>query len=305
MKIIVTGASGFIGRALCEALLNRGEDLILLTRASSKAPRHSKASVVVWNPEDSDSIVNEIDGSDAVINLAGEPVIGKRWTNDQKQKILESRVHATKIIANSIKKATHKPKVLINASAVGYYGPHGNEVLDEETGPGNDFLAEACKTWEAHAMRVEDFGVRVVRLRIGIVLSRGGGALQIMIPPFKMFLGGWLGSGNQWMSWIRRSDLVRLVLFCLDHPEAKGAINAVAPQPVTNKVFSMVLAQVLSKPCLFPVPGFALKMFMGEVADMLLTGQRVSPKKAQSLGFSFQYPELRRALGSTLNPHDE
>ena len=305
IKVVIAGASGFIGRAISEALLNRGDEPILLVRSSSKPPSHSKVRTVVWNPEDPACIVNEIDGSDAVINLAGEPIIGKRWTTAQKQKILESRVHATQIIANSIKQAAQRPKVLINASAVGYYGPHGNENLTEEAGPGTDFLANVCKTWEAHAIRVEDFNVRVVRLRIGIVLSRGGGALAMMTLPFKMFLGGWLGRGDQWMSWIRRGDLIRLFMFCLDHPEVKGAVNALSPQPVTNKVFSMVLAQVLKRPCFFPVPGFALKMIMGEVANMLLTGQRVSSQKVQKLGFSFRYPDIRRALESTLNPQDE
>ena len=300
MKIVVAGASGFIGSALTQALLKRGDELILLSRSSRTSSLPPKLRTVVWNPADETNIVNEVNGVDAVINLAGEPLVGKRWTRNQKEKIVKSRIGSTQIIANSIKKASLKPKVFINASAVGFYGPHGNETLVEDAKAGEGFLAELCKTWEARAIQVEDFNVRVVRLRTGIVLAKEGGALKLMLPPFKMFVGGWLGSGNQWMSWITREDLVRLIMFCLDHEEARGAVNAVAPQPVTNKAFSLVLAQVLKRPCLMPVPAFALKLLLGEVSEMLLTGQRVLPKKAQALGFSFHNPEIRNALETIL-----
>ncbi len=301
MNIVLTGATGFIGRSLIEALVKRGDELMILTRSSArKISEHSNIHYVIWNPGDQTSVVKEIDGSDAVINLAGESIVGKRWTQGQKEKILQSRVSATQIIANSVKKASKRPQVLINASAVGYYGPHGNESLTEDAKAGSDFLADLCKAWEAHAVRVEDFDVRVVRLRIGIVLDKNGGALKLMLLPFKMFIGGWLGSGNQWMSWIVREDLIRLIIFCLDNQAARGAINAVAPQAATNKAFSLVLAQVLKRPCLTPVPSFALKILMGEVSEMLLTGQRVIPKKAQELGFSFRYPEIRNALETIL-----
>jgi len=301
MNIVLTGATGFIGRSLTEALIKRGDELMILTRSSArKISEHSNIRYVIWNPRDQTSVVKEIDGSDAVINLAGESIVGKRWTQGQKGKILQSRVSATQIIANSVKKASKRPHVLINASAVGYYGPHGNESLTEDAKAGNDFLADLCKAWEAHAVRVEDFDVRVVRLRIGIVLDKNGGALKLMLLPFKMFIGGWLGGGNQWMSWIVLEDLIRLIIFCLDNQAARGAINAVAPQAATNKAFSLVLAQVLKRPCLMPVPSFALKILMGEVSEMLLTGQRVIPKKAQELGFSFRYPEIRNALETIL-----
>ncbi|MBI4358079.1 MAG: TIGR01777 family protein [Candidatus Omnitrophica bacterium] len=301
MKVVVTGATGFIGRALIEALIKQGEDVIVLSRSSArKFEPNPKIRQVVWNPENPTGVVTEVDGADAVINLAGEPIVGKRWNKGQKRKITESRINSTQIVANSIKNALHKPRVLVNASAVGYYGSHGNESLTEESAPGADFLAQLCKAWEAHAVRVEDFNVRVVRLRIGIVLDRGGGALKFMLPPFKMFMGGWLGGGNQWMSWIAREDLIRLILFCLDHEQARGAVNAVSPQAVTNKAFSLVLAQVLKRPCFMPVPGFALKFLLGEVSQMLLTGQRVIPKKAQELGFSFRHSEIRNALEAVL-----
>ena len=301
MKVVMTGATGFIGTSLAEALLKRGDELIILTRSPQfKAPNQPKLRYVAWNPRDETSIITEIDGSDAVINLAGEPIVGKRWTPKQKEKILESRVHATQIVANSIKRTARRPKVLINASAIGYYGSHGSESLAEDARPGSGFLADVCKAWEAHAIRVEDFDVRVVWLRIGVVLGQGGGALKMMVPPFKMGFGGWLGSGNQWMSWIHLDDLLRLIVFCLENQSARGAINAVAPQPVTNKVFSLVLAQVLRRPCFLPVPAFALRVLLGEMSEMLLTGQRVIPKKAQDFGFSFRYAEIRHALEAIL-----
>ncbi|MBI1978268.1 MAG: TIGR01777 family protein [Candidatus Omnitrophica bacterium] len=299
MKIALTGATGFIGKALLEALQKRGEELVVLTRSLGSKSSNLNTRYVLWRPDDSTSIVNEIDGCEAVIHLAGES-IRKRWSAKQKLKILESRVHGAQVIVNSIKRAAFKPKALISASAVGSYGPRGNEILAEDAKAGEGFLAETCKVWESHAIRVEDFDVRVVRLRIGLVLDKSGGALKLMLIPFRLGVGGWLGNGNQWMSWITRDDLVRLILFCLDHSEARGVVNAVSPQPVTNKAFSLVLAQVLKRPCLMPVPGFILKLLLGELSELLLTGQRVIPKKAEQLGFSFHHPEIRRALESIL-----
>jgi uncharacterized protein (TIGR01777 family) len=302
MRIIITGGTGFVGSLLIETLERRGDQLLILTRHPKKAQPGSNKTYMAWNPEEEQSIVKEIDGADAVINLAGESIIG-RWSHVKKEKILTSRVHSTQIIVNSIKKASVKPKVLINASAVGYYGSRGNESLTEESAAGVGFLTEVCKVWEAHAIRAEDFNVRVVRLRIGIVLDKTGGALKLMIPPFRFGAGGWLGDGNQWMSWIAREDLVRVIIFCLDHSETKGAIHAVAPQPITNKAFSMVLAQVLKRPCLAPVPAFLLKILLGEMSEILLGSQKVLPKRALELGFTFQHPEIRNALETIL--HDE
>lgn len=301
MKILITGATGFIGQALVHTLLKHDHRLIVVSRSSRQSESHEgRVRHIIWNPQDEKTVLREMDGTDAVINLAGEP-IAQRWTEKRKQKILKSRVQATRIIHQSIKEATVKPQVLINASAVGYYGVRGNEALGEEAVPGSGFLAEVCKSWEAHAIRVEDFNVRVARLRFGIVLGPNGGALKLMLPPFKMGLGGWLGSGNQWLSWIHRDDLIQLILFCLDHELIKGAVNAVSPLPVTNKVFSLVLAQVLKRPCLLPVPAFALKLLLGEMSEMLLTGQRVIPRKAQEAGFAYQYADIRRALEEILS----
>ena len=303
MKIIIAGATGFIGRALTETLLKEGHDLTLVARHAPKETSISNVKLhsMIWNPDDETGILREINGADAVINLAGEPIVGKRWTDAQKMKLLESRVHATKFIARSIDKASIRPKVLINASAIGYYGSRGNEELAEEARGGEGFVSEMCRAWEAHAIRVEDFGVRVVRLRIGIVLGKGGGALAQMLPPFQMYLGGWLGSGNQWMSWIHRDDLARLIVFCLENKTAQGAVNAVSPQAVTNKAFSMVLAQVLNRPCLLPMPELVLKLLLGEMSFILLASQRVIPKRAKELCFSFQYSEIRKALDVILH----
>ncbi|OGW89064.1 MAG: TIGR01777 family protein [Omnitrophica bacterium RIFCSPLOWO2_01_FULL_50_24] len=297
MHIVIAGGTGFVGTPLAELLIRNGHELTLLTRTLRRtASRSAKVRHVEWNPEDESSTVREIDGCDAVINLAGEP-IAERWSRRQKERIVTSRVNSTQILVHSIRAAARKPSVLINASAVGFYGPRGNESLDENSNGGKGFLASVCKAWEAHAIRAEDFGVRVVRIRIGLVLERSGGALQKMIPPFQMLIGGWLGTGNQWMSWIHRSDLIKLIEFCLTHGEVKGAVNAAAPKPVTNREFSNALARALRRPCWAPVPGFVLRILLGEMAgELLLEGQRVYPHAAPRAGFEFRYSEIREAL---------
>jgi uncharacterized protein len=302
MKIVISGATGFVGTPLSEQLIRNGHELTILTREVRRtASRSARVRHVTWNPENEGSIVKEVDGSDTVINLAGEPIAAKRWTRAQKEKILTSRVNATHVLARSVKQAKDKPRIFINASAVGFYGPRANETLDETAHAGEGFLASTCKAWEAHAIRVADFGVREVRLRFGVVLEMNGGAMQKLLPPFKMFVGGWLGSGNQWMSWIHRDDVVRAIDFCLTDDDVKGAVNVTAPQPVTNKAFSIVLAQVLQRPCLLPAPSIAMRLMLGEMAqELLLTGQRVTPKKLIDAGFSFRFPEIRGTLESIL-----
>jgi uncharacterized protein len=307
MKIVVTGATGFIGRQLSELLIRGGHELILLTRMlRHTASRSKQVQYVIWNPADETSVVNEVDGADAVINLAGESIAAKRWSKKQKERLLTSRVNATQIVAKSIQRASQKPKILLSASAVGFYGPRGNESIYEDGKTGHGFLAQTCQAWEAHAIRVEDFGSRVVRLRIGVVLGRGGGALEKILPPFRMFAGGTLGNGHQWMSWVHLNDIVRAIEFCLTHQEVRGAINLTAPAPVTNKAFSIVLAQLLKRSCFALVPPIALKLLMGEMADeLLLQGQRVIPKKLLDAGFVFHYPELRGALEHILREENE
>jgi uncharacterized protein len=296
MKILLAGGTGFIGSMLTQALLGAGHELIVLTRNPATKREQDRIRYVGWNPEDEGSVVHEAADVSAVINLAGETII-KRWSKRQKDKILLSRTNATQILARSIQRASKPPAVLINASAIGFYGASDSLVFTEDHPAGEGFLSNVCKAWEAHAIRAEDFGVRVVRLRLGVVLGRGGGALEKMLPPFRLFLGGWLGSGNQWMSWIHIQDVVGLILFALERDQAAGPLNATAPEPVTNKVFSMVLAQTLKRPCLAPVPGFVLRGLAGEMGvEVLLKGQRVVPKKSQDLGYSFQFTGIRAAL---------
>jgi len=303
MKILLTGGTGFIGTGLANHLREKGHDLLILTRQDAKIQPHPDLRYVKWQPGNGQDVISEVGDVNAIINLAGESVVNKRWTQAQKARIRDSRVEATQLIVRSIQRAEKKPKVLINASAVGFYGPRGNDSVNERVTAGDGFLADVCKAWEAHAIRAADFGVRVVRLRIGVVLGQGGGALKKMLPPFQMFAGGWLGKGDQWMSWIHMRDMIRLIEFALENDQVEGPMNATAPQPVTNKVFSLVLAQTIKRPCFAPVPPLALKALMGKMADeLLLKGQRVIPQRAKDLGFSFQFPDIRTALDDLLVP---
>ena len=297
MRLVIAGGTGFIGSALSARLSELGHSLTLLTRSASAAVNAPNKKLLSWDCRAPGAWEQAIDGSDGVINLAGEP-IAKRWTTRHKEKIASSRIASTRALVAAIGKAKEKPKFLINASAVGYYGPHGNETLSEEAGAGSDFLSRVCVAWEREAGKAEDYGLRVVRLRTGIVLGRGGGALAKMVPPFKLFLGGPLGDGNQPMSWIHLEDEIGLILFLLEHPEVRGAINATAPNPVTMSEFCKTLGDVLNRPSWAPVPAFALRLVLGEMADILLTGQRVLPVAAQRLGYAFKYPTLLEALRS-------
>ena len=296
MRLIVTGASGYIGTPLCAALLDQGHALTLFTRSSPRNPNTGTKRWLHWTPGTLRDWDAALDGADGIINLAGEPIAEKNWSGHQRRRIEKSRIDATHSLVQACAKAKVKPKFLINASAVGYYGPHGDEVIAEETPPGDDFLSLLCRDWEAEAVTAEELGLRVVRLRIGIVLGPGGGALTKMVEPFKYFLGGPLGSGQQWMSWIHIEDLVRLIGMLTENPKARGPVNATAPNPVRNKEFAKTLGKLLHRPSWMPVPGFALRLVLGEMADMLLTGQRVVPAAAEKLGFQFRYPNLPEAL---------
>ncbi len=301
MKLAIAGGTGFVGKALTQTLLQKGHELVILTRQSALQRQSSdKTRYVTWDPSRHELGGNTLENIDVIINLTGESIAAKRWSHKQKLKILESRCDSTQTIVQAIRKTQKKPKVLINASAVGYYGPRDDRITTEKDGAGKDFLAQVCKAWEAHAIRAEDFGVRVVRLRIGIVLEKGGGALQKMIPPFQFFMGGPLGSGKQWMSWVHRQDVIGLILFALENPEAKGAINATAPNPVTMNEFARTLGKVMHRPSFARVPGFMLKILLGEMSDVLLTGQKAVPEKSISLGYRFRYPTLQEALESCL-----
>ena len=299
MKLVVTGATGFIGTALCARLLEQGHTLTLFTRGSPRDAGTATKRWLHWTPGALREWGSALDGVDGVINLTGEP-IAKKWTHATRRRIETSRIEGTNSLVQGIAKATSRPKFLISASAVGYYGPRGDEIVTEETPPGDDFLSLVCRNWEEEATKAEPLGLRVVRLRTGIVLGSGGGALAKMVVPFKFFAGGPLGSGQQWMSWIQLEDHVRLMLEVIENTRASGAINATAPNPVRNKEFCQTLGKVLGRPCWAPVPGLALRLVLGEMAEMLLTGQRVIPAAAQKLGFQFRYPNLKEALQASM-----
>jgi uncharacterized protein (TIGR01777 family) len=306
MKIIIAGGTGFIGKALVDRLLGDNHTVVVLTRnvaagKSSWRPTSSflpQASPVFeqWDAYTVGTWSNHVDGADAVINLTGELIAGKRWTQKQKEKILTSRVTATRAIVNAIERATKKPSVLINASAVGYYGNVPEGEVTESFPCGSDFLAGVCRKWEEAALIAQQYGVRVVTPRFGVVLSRDGGALQRMMIPFRLFAGGYLGTGTQWFPWIHRDDLINAMLFSLQHSSLSGAVNFVAPHAVTMKEFCKTLGEAMHSPSWTFVPSFVLRILLGEMAEMLLTGQKVIPKKLLDEGFKFLYSELSQAL---------
>lgn len=277
MRVLVAGASGLIGSALCAALRARGDEAVGLPRFGT-AP---------WSAE----------GADAVVNLAGASVAGKRWSPAYKREILDSRVLTTRALVDAIAGAQRKPRVLVNASAVGYYGGRGDEVLEESAGPGADFLADVSQRWEAEARKAP---VRSVQVRTGVVLSKTGGALASMLPPFKAFVGGPVGSGRQWFPWIHLDDEVAGILFCIDRDSLRGPVNFAAPGILTMKDFARALGRALHRPSWAPVPAGALKILLGEFAAALLEGQRAVPRKLLDSGFRFRFPEVGPALADVL-----
>ncbi len=290
MNILITGGGGFIGKPLTRELQKSGHKVLITTRQESDSPEK-----ITWNPPEhiSPDIMSNID---AVINLAGESIAPNRWTTERKKLILSSRTDTTRALVESIERADPKPKTLISASAIGYYGPHGNEYVTEDDPPASTYLADVCMKWEAEAMKAEALGLRVVRVRIGGVLEADGGALAAMVGPFKNFAGGPIGSGKQWFSWIHRDDLIGIFIYALEHEDVSGAVNGTAPKPVTNKEFSSALGYALHRPSYITTPGFVIKLALGELADILLTGQRVLPKKTLEAGFQFKYQEVNKAL---------
>ncbi|MCL6472859.1 MAG: TIGR01777 family oxidoreductase [Firmicutes bacterium] len=300
MKAVVVGATGFIGVALCHYLKQCGWEVTVLARNASKAEKVLGVgyNIISWSP-DSDIPQEALQDSDAVINLAGEPIGNGRWTRERKQRILESRVQTTKKLVEAIKGLDKRPEVLINASAVGYYGPRGDETLCEKERHGSDFLAEVCKKWEEEALKARRLRVRVVPVRIGIVLGRGG-ALKRMLTPYKLFAGGRIGNGKQWMSWIHRDDLVGIIKFVAEDGSINGPVNATAPRPVTMNEFSRVLGRVMHRPSWLPLPGIIVRMGLGEMSDMVLKGQRVLPCKLMEAGYEFKFESLVDALRDVL-----
>ncbi len=302
MKIILSGGTGFIGRALLDRLLGAGHRVVLLTRNPGPARLLLKGygEVQQWNGSAEGPWTSHIESADAVINLAGESIIAKRWTTRQKEKIISSRISATKAIVEAISTASKKPSVFVSASAMGYYGNVEHDEVTESRAKGNGFLADTCEQWENTAREAEKWGLRVVLTRIGVVLEKDGGALQRMLLPFRIFMGGHLGSGKQWFSWIHRDDIVEAIIFLLGAPNIAGPVNLVSPNPVTMKEFCRVLGKVMGRPSWAPVPSFVLRSLLGEMSEMLLTGQRVIPQKLQEAGYRFKYPRLEEALAAIL-----
>jgi uncharacterized protein (TIGR01777 family) len=296
MRALVTGATGFIGRRLLASL----ERPVVLSRRPEIAKRYlGDAEVIQWEPESGPPPPASLEGVDTVFNFAGESVAGGRWTAQRKERIRSSRILSTRNLVAGMEGLERCPRVLVSASAVGYYGSRGNEVLHENAAPGNDFLAEVCKAWETEAQRAAQFGVRVVTPRIGLVLGKRGGALARMLTLFKLGLGGRLGSGRHWMPWIHLDDLAGMLLHA-SKSGISGPMNAVGPSPVTNRQFTRALAAALRRPAIFPVPAFALRVMFGELAAVLLASQRAVPHVAVGAGYRFRYTSLDDALGEIL-----
>ncbi|MGH9821158.1 MAG: TIGR01777 family oxidoreductase [Pyrinomonadaceae bacterium] len=292
MKVLITGASGLIGTALQKSFKEKGCEMVLASRKEAKDDRH-----VQWDVETGFIESEKLEGIDSVIHLAGENVSGLRWTDEKKKAIRDSRVHGTRSVVEAISKLKRKPRVLIAASAIGFYGDRGDEEMTETSAAGDTFLAEVSKDWEAEARRAEDSGIRTVLLRTGIVLSKDGGALGTMLTPFKFGVGGVIGSGKQWMSWISLDDHIRVIEHALENENVRGAINSVGPNPVTNEEFTKTLGEVLYRPTILPLPSFAVNMVFGEMGDaLLLASTRVLPKRLEDAGFEFEYPKLKAAI---------
>lgn len=306
MRVFITGGTGLVGRRLIARLRERGDEPVILTRRGSHARElfGSAIQVVEGDPTRSGAWMDAVGDCDAVIHLAGENVFARRWDAAFKEMLHDSRIRSTQQVVDALRRkpvrADGRPKVLVNASAIGYYGPRGDEELNEDSPPGSDFLAKLCIEWERTARAAESAGVRVAFVRVGIVLDKEGGALAKLLTPFKWGAGGPVGSGRQWMSWIHHADVVGLFLFALDHPQAQGPLNGTAPHPVTNRDFSRVLGRVLHRPSFVWTPALALRVMLGEAAMLVVTGQRVLPTRASALGYTFQYPELQPALTQIL-----
>ena len=294
MRILITGASGLIGKALRRTFDHRGYEVLLATRAEPRKPNE-----IQWSAEEGfrEEDLGRLEGLDAVIHLAGESISGLRWTDEKKRAIRDSRVKGTHNIVNALANLKEKPKVFISGSAMGFYGDRGDEIVTEASTPGDNFLAEVCREWEMESRRAEDSGIRTVLLRTGIVLSKDGGALATMMTPFKFGVGGVIGSGKQWMSWVALDDVVEIINFALENRDLRGAVNVASPNPVTNEAFTKTLGEVLYRPTILPLPEFAVNLVFGEMGDaLLLNSTRVEPKRLQEAGYEFKFKNLKAAL---------
>lgn len=303
MRIAVTGATGTIGRRVVELLLERGDEVTALSRDEARVRETlgERVRAAVWqDPESQVAPVQVLAGRDAVIHLAGAPV-AQRWSDEARRRIRDSRVLGTRNLVQALRDADPAPAVLVSQSASGYYGPRGAEPVDESAPPARgDFLAEVVVAWEAEARRAEELGVRVVTPRTGVVLSPTGGALEKMLPPFKLGVGGPVAGGRQYVPWVHLDDVAAAILFCVDNESARGALNLSAPDPVTNAELSRALGRVLRRPAVLPVPAFALRLLYGEMASIVTTGARVVPRRLQELGYRFRFPQLEPALRDVL-----
>ena len=304
-KILITGGTGLIGRKIVNELCREGVYVKLLTtdieKAKSVFEKNYTIETLKWssfkNPQ---SLKTVMDGTDAIINLAGANVGDKRWNKKYKEILYNSRIDTTKLLVDTIRICKNRPQVFISASGVGVYGFREDEIIDENSSTGDDFLAILCRDWENEAMKAVESNIRVVVIRTGLVLDKNDGALKQLLTPFKFFVGGKLGSGKQWFSWIHIEDILRMYLFALEKDKLFGAVNGTSPNPVTNKMFANTLGDVINRPSVIPVPEFALKIAVGEFAKNLITGQRVIPAKAIKAGFEFGFPELKEALKNLL-----
>ena len=302
MRVAVSGSTGLVGSEVVTVLSAEGHEVVRLVR---RAPAPGEKTVR-WNPEAGEIDAGGLEGCDAVVHLAGENVGAGRWTAARKAAIRDSRVKGTRLLCDALAGLARPPKTLVCASAVGYYGDRGEEVLTEESPPGAGFLPDVCREWEAASAAAARKGIRVVALRIGMVLSPKGGALARMLPLFRAGLGGVLGSGKQYVSWVALDDLTGIVLHALSREELRGPVNAVTPRPVTNRELTEALGKVLSRPTLLPVPSFALRLAVGEMADpLLLASARVAPRRLEETGYRFRFPELRAALRHLLGRQEE
>jgi uncharacterized protein (TIGR01777 family) len=300
MRVVITGATGFIGRALCKAL-HKDYEVIALSRDAGRAAKSvgGLAKVIEWDGRTTGSWYKQANGAFAIINLAGENIASGRWNESKKAGILHSRLDSSKAVLDTIMQVDKKPTVVIQASAIGYYGPRSDEQLDENSIPGKGFLANVCQRIESSAEEIEGMGVRCIVIRTGIVLGSDGGAFARLVKPFRFYLGGYLGSGRQWFSWIHLDDEIAAIKFLLENEHLKGVFNLTAPQPVTMKEFCKILGKVLHRPAWLNVPAFAARLAFGEMADeMLLSGQKVLPKRLLNTGFNFQYTNAEQALNA-------